>query len=228
MKPMIWRILAVVMIVAMAGHRYATVRRPVSAEDYFQHIRATGATVPSHAEGWVGVDVPVAAQAVQVLHPNLLVSRRYTNVENGLTAGFLLVHCSDAHDMAGHFPPRCYPAAGWDMKAARPVTFNVAGLRLDGYEYEFTRSSLDGQRAHGSITVVNTLLRPGGRVFADMAAMTESIIGAGGQSSGAAQIQVTFDGAFPADRRDAAVEALVGSYRAVVDAVLSTPRPGNL
>jgi hypothetical protein len=203
-------------------HRYATVRTPADVGEYHRRVRDAKSAVPSHIGGWVGSDAPLPAQAVRLLDPNLLVSRHYVNVENGRSAGFLLVHCADAHDMAGHFPPRCYPAAGWTLRTKRPREWTVDGLRVAGFEYDFSKDSLGEHRV---ITVASTLLRPGGQVFADMAAMTGSILGAGGQSSGAGQLQVYFDDAqLSQDQRDAAVVALLGGYRPVIDAILGEVR----
>ena len=222
MNRVVYRSLAVALLGCIAAHRYATVRRPPDVHNYHERIRSAHAAVPSHIGAWVGTDAPVPAQAVRVLAPNLLVSRRYTNVENGEGAGFLLVHCDDAHDMAGHFPLRCYPAAGWELMASRAREWQVGNLRVTGYEYEFTHDSLDGGRGGPrSMTVASTLLRPGGRVFPDMASMTRSVIGAGGQSSGAAQVQVYFDRPLSQDQRDAAVVSLLEGHRPVLDAILA-------
>ena len=220
MRRTVYRALASALLAAIAAHRYATVRTPPDVAAYHQHVRAAGPVVPAHIGPWVGTDVPVPTQAVRVLDPNLLVSRRYVNVESGAGAGFLFVHCADAHDMAGHFPLRCYPAAGWELTGSRAREWVVGDLRIAGYEYDFARGSIDGHRG-SSITVASTLFRPGGRVFPDMAGMTRSILGAGGQSSGAAQVQVYFDAPLSQEQRDAAVVALLGGYRPVIDAVLA-------
>src|SRR5688572_20380188 len=100
MNRVVFRTLAVVVLAGIAAHRYATVRTPPDVAQYHRRVREARASVPSHIGGWVGSDVPVPAQAVRMLDPNLLVSRRYVNVENGQSAGLLLVHCADAHDMA--------------------------------------------------------------------------------------------------------------------------------
>jgi hypothetical protein len=217
----IYRLLAASLLAGVAAHRYATVRRTPDVSDYHRRVREAAARVPGRIGGWVGEDVPVPAQAIKVLDPNVIISRRYLNVENGATAGVLFVHCSDAHDMAGHFPLRCYPARGWDVKAKRPRDWAVGGLLVTGSEYEFTAETLEGRRVNSAIVVENFLLRPGGRIMRDMDAMTRSVVGAGGQSSGAGQLQVYFDASVPEAQRDAAVAALVEGYRPVVDAVLA-------
>ena len=219
----VYRVAAAVLLAGAATHRYATVRRPAGVDDYHRRVRDAAAAVPRHIDGWVGEDVPVPAQAIRVLDPNVIISRRYLNVENGLTAGLLFVHCSDAHDMAGHFPVRCYRARGWDVRASRPRDWAAGGLLLTGYEYEFVAGTAEGPGAGAAIVVENCLFRPGGQVLRDMDTMTRSIVGAGGQASGAAQIQIYFEDGVPQDRRDAAVEALVRGYRPLIDAVLAGP-----
>jgi hypothetical protein len=124
--------------------------------------------------------------------------------------------------MVGHFPARCYPARGWDVRASRPRDWTICDLTLTGTEYEFTRPAEGMGGGEESIVVANCLLRPGGRMFRDMTAMSKSIAGAWGQSSGAGQIQIYFDASVPQDRRDAAVRDLAGGYRPVLDAILAS------
>jgi hypothetical protein len=144
------------------------------------------------------------------------------NLENGHSAGFMLVHCSDAHAMAGHFPLRCYAARGWDIQGSRSRDWMVDGLSLTGMEYTF---SLKGKgiasNESRSIIVANCLFRPGGKVLRDMDAMVKSVIGAGGQSSGAGQLQIYFDAGMPQAERDAAIVTLAGGYKELIEAILS-------
>jgi hypothetical protein len=222
-----YRWLAVLILLGIAAHKYATVRKPVGVAEYHQRIRESAKLVPSQIDGWVGRDMPVPPQAIRVLDPNLMISRSYVNVENGLRAGFMFVHCSDAHDMAGHFPLRCYPARGWDGTASRQRDWQVGEWVVTGMEYEFLApETKDGATERASIVVANFLLRPGGQVFREMDGMTRSIIGAGGQSAGAAQLQIHFDSGVPKEKRDAAIVALVKGYKPVIDAVLADlPKP---
>jgi hypothetical protein len=216
------RVLAVVLLAGMGAHRCVTVRRPARVAEYHERVRNAAKEVPHRIAGWVGEDVPVPVQAVTLLDPNVLISRRYLNVENGANAGVFLVHCADAHDMAGHFPLRCYRAQGWGLRAQRERDWTAGDLRVTGTEYEFFRDDgIGGAKPERGIVVVNCLLRPGGLLLRDMDAMNKSVIGAGGQSSGAGQLQVYFDAGTPQEQRDRAVEALVVGYRPVLDAILA-------
>lgn len=216
-----WVILAFVLLAWMGAHRYATVRRPAGVEEYHANVRAAVTQVPAEIGGWVGKDIPVPPRAIRVLDPNAIVSRQYTNVEKGDLAGLLLVHCADAHDMVGHFPVRCYKAAGWDLKSSRERDWVVGDLRLTGMEYVFVRDAREAPGEQNTVIVANCLLRPGGQVLRDMNALSRTIVGAGGQASGAGQVQVYFDPTVLEARRDAAVVALVQGYRPVIDAILA-------
>jgi hypothetical protein len=209
------------MLAAMGAHRLAVMHRPAQVTAHHQRIREIAATAPRQIHGWVGQDIKVPAQAISVLDPNAIISRRYINLENGNSAGFLLVHCSDAHDMAGHFPLRCYPADGWLRRGSEPRDWQVGDLLVTGTEYQFYRSEGVGQsKSEQTIVVANFLLRPNGKVLRDMNAMAASIVGAGGQRSGAGQVQVYFDAAISREQRDQAIVTLIEGYRPIIDAML--------
>jgi hypothetical protein len=217
-----FRGLAVALLAAIGVHRAVAVHRPAGVQEYHAHVREVAKDVPRHIGGWVGQDVEVPARAIAVLTPNIMISRRYVNVEDGTTAGVMLVQCGDAHDMVGHFPLRCYPANGWDLKSSAPRALLIGDRAVPATEYEFVlpdQSMSGGGERH--IVVVNCLFRPGGKAFADMAGMSASIAGAWGQSSGAAQLQVYFDSDVPRVRRDAAVDELVKGYEPVLKAILA-------
>jgi hypothetical protein len=218
----VYRVLALLILAAIGIQRAVAMHRPASMVRYHEKIRAVADLVPKHIGAWVGQDVPVAVQATTLLRPNVMISRRYVNIENGLTAGFLLVHCSDAHAMAGHFPLRCYPARGWDVRSAVARDWMVDGLAITGMEYTFSLpDERMGAREPRLVVVANCLLRPGGKVLRDMDAMVSSVIGAGGQSSGAGQLQIYFDAGVSQEDRDAAIVTLVSGYAETIRTILA-------
>ena len=219
----IYRLLACAFLAVIAVQRYATGHKSVGVEKYQASIREAGAAIPTRLGSWVGQDVPVPVQALAVLKPNVMISRRYTNVENGTVAGLMLVHCGNAHHMAGHFPLRCYPARGWVVRGAEPRDWNAAGVVITGSEYHFSMDSLSNGEGEQSIVVVNCLLRPNGQILRDMDSMSRTIIGAGGAASGAGQLQVYFDASVPRAQRDAAVEAILGGCKPLIEAILANP-----
>lgn len=173
---------------------------------------------------WIGQDIKVPAQALTVLQPNVAISRLYVNIQDGSRAGLLFIHCTDAHHMVGHFPLRCYPADGWNLDASSQRDWQVGTLHLTGMEYEFSRPEVGnpfGDSEH--LVVDNVLLRPNGQILRDMNSMSDSIVGAEGQATGAGQIQIYFTPDVPVADRDAAVQTLVTGCRPVIDAILSDP-----
>jgi len=219
----LYRIIGVALLLAIAIHRFVTAHAPASVERYQENIRILAEKLPHKIGGWVGEDVPVPVQAVTLLRPNVILSRRFLNVETGDGAGVLFVHCSDAHSMAGHYPLRCYPARGWNVRSAEPRDWQVGNLKITGTEYQFSMEELGEANGERSMTVANCILRPNGQILRDMDAMAKSIVGAGGQTTGAGQIQVWFDSRVPREKRDATIVALLDGYKPVIEAVLANP-----
>lgn len=217
----VYRLLGVVMLAAIGAQRYASEHRSPDVTRYQERIRTAADHVPNRIGSWVGQDAPVPAQALSVLKPNVMLSRQYVNVENGLTANVLLVHCSDAHHMVGHFPLRCYPARGWEAGSSEARDWNIGNIRLTGMQYLFTREIRGG--GEQSLVVANCLLRPGGRVLRTMQELSGTLAGGGDTSSGAGQIQVIFPTSVPAAQREEAIATLLEGYRPVLEAILASP-----
>ena len=218
----VYRLLAGLILAAIGIQHAVAMHRPASTVRYHERVKAAAELVSKHIGPWVGEDVPVAVQATTLLRPNVMVSRRYVNIENGLTAGFLFVHCSDAHAMAGHFPLRCYPARGWDVRNSAVRDWSVDGLAISGMEYTFSSPENSTSPHQPQLVVVaNFLLRPGVKVLRDMDAMVSSVIGAGGPASGAGQMQIYFDASVPQEDRDAAIVTLVGGYADSIRTILA-------
>src|SRR6185437_11848693 len=78
---------------------------PAGMAEYHQRIRAAAEALPMNIGSWRGQDAPVTAGAVALLHPNVIVSRRYLDPASGRAVNFLLVQCTDARDILGHYPP---------------------------------------------------------------------------------------------------------------------------
>src|SRR5688572_8658902 len=103
----------VLVLLALLGDRALLRMAPAETEPYHAAVRAAVAAIPQVSGNWVGKDVPVPDAAVQMLHPNVIFSRRYQNLSTNETVAVLLVHVRDARDVLGHYPPVCYPGQGW-------------------------------------------------------------------------------------------------------------------
>jgi Protein of unknown function (DUF3485) len=217
----IFRLAAVALLGLIAGQRILADQRSPGLQAYHDRVKQSAALVPGHIGPWVAQDVPVLARAVKLLQPNIMISRQYTNVENGQTAGLLAVHCPDAHDMVGHYPPRCYPADGWDLESQRQITWQFDGKTMEAMEYKLTLPAPSPDEPTHTIIVDNFLMRPGS-VLRDMDSLSNSIMGARGQAAGAGQMQIYFfDSTLDEAQRAAIFQELVDGYHPVIQAILA-------
>lgn len=171
---------------------------------------------------WVGVDVPVPREATALLRPNKIISRRYEQIGRGLAATLLLVHCRDARDMEGHYPPRCYPGQGWRQVASRPAAWSIRGMEVVGTEYEFTAETFS-RSAH--VVVDNFMVLPDGRIVPDLDGVIASAKDYRKKFLGAAQVQVVFDAEVPEEARREAFATLVGAYVPLIQKIRMGANP---
>ena len=142
---------------------------------------------------WVGVDVDLPSGALEILRPNGLVSRRYSKMGESNDITLALVHCNDVRDMQSHYPPRCYPAAGWSQDGDEPVKVTIedesTGMRL----YRFKRVTQAGLDEY--ISIVSVFLTPDTGMLTSMDDL--EAIGSSNKNNsamGVAQIQLVFAG----------------------------------
>ena len=90
---LVCRILAVGLLGGIGVQGYAVARRSPDVTRYQEQIRAAAERVPIRIGGWVGQDAAVPVQALTVLKPNVMLSRRYVNVEDGTVATVMSLNC---------------------------------------------------------------------------------------------------------------------------------------
>ncbi len=195
-------------LVLLLGYAGVTWSRPGAedAEPYHARVRASIDAVPKEFDGWVGQHQEVPKEAIKLLQPNRILSRNYINAELGLQGSLLIVHCKQARDLAGHYPPRCYPSQGWAM--AEPVSreWDVQGSDISGRDYTFTMQVPSGTAVKA---VANVLVLPDGRLVGNM----DEVYGAAADHArrhfGAAQVQVVTPGNYTREQRDLVLHALL-------------------
>src|SRR5688500_4542238 len=74
---------------------------------------------------WVGQDIEPTKAAVQLLRPNIILSRRYTDTSTQdkfrtRICDVLIVQCWNSRDMVGHYPENCYHNTGETLVEKRP------------------------------------------------------------------------------------------------------------
>ncbi len=211
-------------LAAFAGRRYAAAAvaavllgvlgtffrtASVSAEHttrYHEHVRALTDTLPFSVGDWIGTSVETPASAVALLHPNVLVNRRYTNVRTGEVAHFLFVQCSDARDLLGHYPPKCYPGQGLIPGPAVAKDWHVGAVEIPAMRYTFRKDDITSE---SEIVVDNFMLLPTGRFGRDMRAMDGVAKDRRLRLYGAAQVQVLTSASMSEESRDACFRSLV-------------------
>jgi len=173
-------------------------------------------TIPYSVGEWVGADEPVAVAAVEMLHPNVLVNRLYTNLRTGETASLLFVDCSDARDLLGHYPPICYPAHGYSLDSRTPRDWTVAGVPIQGVRYRFSRAGLPPTP---DTIVDNFMVLPNGGIGRDMDAVSKAAADNRLHRLGAAEVQIVTDGTMTDARREEVFRALIGPTAPLLQSV---------
>ncbi len=201
--------------------------RPSAADASPFHAEAANAirSIPSQFGPWQGSDIAVPTSAQALLKPNAIVSRSYSNRETGEQASLVVVQCRDTRDMAGHYPPICYPGQGWTESAdeRRIVTLTVADRPLRATRYEFKRSGFDRER---TLVVYNFFAMPGKGLPTDMDAIRRAAADYTARPFGAAQFQVVLtnpSSRYTAEQEAVIVQSLLDPLSPVVD-LLSDPK----
>jgi hypothetical protein len=196
--------------------------RPEEAEPYLARIQLLATMTPIAFDSWKGSEVPVPAAATSMLHPNVMISRQFTNRQSGRVVLLVLDQCADARDMAGHYPPNCYPGSGWVLEGREARTWWVDDWKINGTEYRFSRKSLGGRQR---IVVDGFFIMPDGRFLPDMAQFVRAAGDFDKRHFGAAQMQLLFpEETLPAER-SAVVGEFVRAHAEIIAAIRSGCRP---
>jgi len=195
--------------------------RPIDAAPYHEHVRQVAASLPIRIGDWLGTDVAVPPAAIEMLQPNVLIHRQYRHLKTGRTASLLLVQCKDARDLAGHFPPICYPAHGWETAFSRPHTWRLDGHPIGGMEYGF---DFRGPSATRHMIVADFMILPNGQFLRDMQGVRRAAADYTRHFMGAAQFQIVMDASTPESQRNETVQQLLAGCRGTIDAIR---RPAN-
>lgn len=165
---------------------------------------------------WVGTDDETPEGAAKLLNANAIVNRRYRNLATGETVSFLFVHCSEARDLIGHYPPVCYPSNGLTAAGAQPRDWQVAGRTVEGVRYRFENRSL---ASPVQTTVDNFMALPTGEIGRDMDAVDAVARDRRVRSYGVAEFQIVTTGPMSDARRDEILRTFVEQAFPLIDAV---------
>jgi len=168
---------------------------------------------------WVGEGAEVPREAQKLLRPNKILSRVYQK-PRGPKIHVLLVHCSDARDMRGHYPPVCYPSSGYvamEQETGGEVTLNAAGrlLPVETYAFERMRDRTDVER----IRVFNAFILPDGTVSRQIDDINAQSERAPIASLGVAQLQLITPASVSLDDAIAAGNEILSGMTDLLDAL---------
>jgi hypothetical protein len=216
-------LVSLILIGGVAAQRMLGPTR-ADAEPYLMRIRTAAKDTPMNLGDWQGKEQPVPPAAIAMLRPNVLISRSYTDLTGGRSAGWLFVHCSDARDLGGHYPPICYPNSGWVLASSEVRELKVNDWTVHATEYSFTTQPFRGRQ---SLTVIDTMAMPDGAFHADIDSVRSAAAGLTRRYWGASQIQVVMDSTMPRHLRDEIAVSLIAAHADVIKAVLNVQQSSN-
>ena len=206
-----------ILLLAGAGMDRLTMRPSRDATAYHARVRAAFEATPMDVGPWQGKRVPEPAEAIDMLKPNVLLSRSYEDKSRDRRATFLLVQCSDVRDLISHYPPICYPNQGLKQSDPQPFHWKVGDLDIDGTEYTFESSTFQ----NGQLTIVyNFMVLPDGRIVPDME-VVRRYLSLDMRYYGMAQVQIVFDGRVPPRQREEICQELIAGHMSLINVIRS-------
>jgi hypothetical protein len=188
---------------------------PIDVEPYHARAKAAIEAWPKTIDNgdWTtSEEAALPPSAEQLLHPNCVLNRAYISSTlhvNGrlAQASLLIVQCRDSRDMAGHYPPICYPASGAPQLSSSPFRLTTDGATIAGTQYEFLRRALPAYRQ----CVYDFFIVPGKGFVADMDGVHTAAKNYQGRYYGAAQFQVVMDADYPQEVREQIFKMIIGA-----------------
>jgi hypothetical protein len=234
----IWPLISITMLVGIVAEAQTHVH-PADAQPYLDVSRKAINNIPFTLVGptgnlWTGTQVPIAQAATELLRPNTILSRDYVNEATGISVTLLIVDCSDARDLQGHYPPRCYPAQGQPEIDSKPRTWRLTGMDIKGMEYEFAKGDLGDKEV-----VYNFFITPcvpgvavshkelNGAICPDMDDVYISGEDYQRRYYGAAEFQLVMSGTMSADQRDTAFVDLITPIQNVIRTLMNRDSGGK-
>ena len=199
---LLWPGLSLVLLLGLLVYQRELTVHAESQSDYHAEVAQALVDLPMSYGSWIGEAGEVPKAAAELLHANEIISRTFRHIDTGEQVDLVVVHCTDARDLLGHYPPVCYPAHGWLQRAAEDLALESGsaggGEREAGGRaswpctlYRFER--MDQGYSH-EMTVLNYMLLPDGRVGPTMEVVDRAAGDLGLRVRGAMQVQVVFRG----------------------------------
>lgn len=216
------KLLPPVLSLLMAAGLFAQMQRYILRSDpepYHERVRAAVADIPIHFGDWEGEEVLIPPAAGRLLRPNAIMSRYYQDQTRGLWASLVVVHCRDPRDMAGHYPPNCYPGTGWMQRGeAADVKCEIDGAVFPLAEYRFSRTEY---HQISSRRIYNFFVLPSVGLVTQMSEVKRATGDYRSRPFGAAQIQIIVDASTPEAERQRILRDMMQVLAPVIEVLAS-------
>ena len=216
-----WPVVASVILLATMAYANMQRAKPEDSDPYHAQVAEVAHNLPARFGAWVSETRPPMREAIEILQPNVMINRVYRNVDTGNTATVLLVHCRNARDLAGHYPPICYPAHGWSPTDSRAKDWRVGDLTVRGTEYRFSFDRIDGTT---EIVICNFMMLPGGRLERDMDGIRKAAADYTRRFYGAGQIQILLSAELPEADRDEIIRQMLQANQPIIEVIGQEPK----
>ena len=214
-------VLSLVLLGGAAMDRLNRPGPPADAAVYHQRVQQAIMDMPDRMGRYRLRDRKIPPAAFDLLRANEARARQLIGPDGRAAGSVLVVHCRDAHDLLGHYPPVCYPANGYrEGEPRQSVTFELDGLTIDATQYTFQRG-LPGQETE--LVVLNFMVLPTGEIRPDDAALERLAGNYAQRFYGAGQVQIIPRATLsPGDRRDF-YERVLAELRPIIETMGSAP-----
>lgn len=206
-----------VLIGAVFGHSL-TLPGPADAQPYHDRVTAAAEQVPTTFRGWTFEPLPMQPGSMELLKPNVALRMRVSHPDYAHPMEFLMIQCRDARDLAGHYPPNCYPQVnGYIQLDAQPRDWHAGDLDVPGTEYRFAVNNLP---AAAERYVLHIMLLPDGTFARDIDAIYKAGADYLRRHHGAAQCQLFIrDASVSREERDRAFNDVLTAYAGLIKAI---------
>lgn len=166
---------------------------------------------------WIGKPVQVPTAAIEILRPNAILSRQFRRLDTGMSAQMIIIHCSSARDMHGHYPPKCYPANGWnetDTNDRQDIEVSFDGKDIQVRVYHFKMP--EGLGSERSTRVLNFFILPNGEFTGEINEIGRIVSHLSLSALGVAQVQIVTSGDMPLENSIKAAEELLSGLSSIM------------
>lgn len=191
------------------------------ATPFHDRIAAVVERIPMSFEGWDGRDVPLPAPARALLGEPIFLAREFEHHGRDLSGTLVIIHCRDTQDLAGHYPPNCYPSSGWSNSGEpEDVPVPIGGSFLPMKRYAFERR---GVARIEELVVYDVFLIPGRSPVTSMGDVYRVASNHLYRPYGASQVQVILNGGWRREHEGAIVESLMRETKDLIETVSKGP-----